>query len=67
VRVLLAGATGVIGRVLLPLLLEQGHQVSAMTRSPASWTLASGRPSRCWRRARRGAVRGPFGRRARRR
>jgi nucleoside-diphosphate-sugar epimerase len=35
VRVLLAGATGVIGRVLLPLLLEQGHQVSAMTRSPA--------------------------------
>ena len=34
-RVLLAGATGVIGRALLPLLLEQGHQVSAMTRSPA--------------------------------
>jgi nucleoside-diphosphate-sugar epimerase len=34
VRVLLAGATGVIGRALLPVLLEQGHQVTAMTRSP---------------------------------
>jgi len=33
VRILLAGATGVIGRALLPLLLEQGHEVVAMCRS----------------------------------
>ena len=33
-RVLLAGATGVIGRVLLPQLLEQGHEVVAMCHSP---------------------------------
>jgi len=34
-RVLLAGATGVIGRRLLPLLLVEGHHVTATTRSPA--------------------------------
>jgi nucleoside-diphosphate-sugar epimerase len=33
-RVFLAGATGVIGRRLLPLLLAEGHQVTGMTRSP---------------------------------
>ena len=33
-RVFLAGATGVIGTQLLPLLLADGHQVTAMTRSP---------------------------------
>ncbi len=33
-RVFLAGATGVIGRRLLPMLLAEGHEVSAMTRSP---------------------------------
>lgn len=32
-RVFLAGATGVIGRVLTPLLLADGHQVIGMTRS----------------------------------
>jgi nucleoside-diphosphate-sugar epimerase len=31
-RVFLAGATGVIGRRLLPLLVKGGHQVTAMTR-----------------------------------
>jgi nucleoside-diphosphate-sugar epimerase len=31
-RVFLAGATGVIGRALLPRLLEHGHDVTAMTR-----------------------------------
>jgi nucleoside-diphosphate-sugar epimerase len=31
-RVFLAGATGVIGRRLLPLLVERGHEVTAMTR-----------------------------------
>ena len=31
-RVFLAGATGVIGRRLLPRLLEAGHDVTAMTR-----------------------------------
>jgi 2-alkyl-3-oxoalkanoate reductase len=33
-RVFLAGATGVIGAQLLPLLLADGHQVTGMTRSP---------------------------------
>lgn len=32
-RIFLAGATGVIGRRLLPRLLEAGHDVTAMTRS----------------------------------
>jgi uncharacterized protein YbjT (DUF2867 family) len=34
-RVFLAGATGVIGRQLLPLLIAEGHQVAGMTRTPA--------------------------------
>jgi nucleoside-diphosphate-sugar epimerase len=34
VRVFLAGATGVIGRRLVPQLLAAGHQVTGMTRSP---------------------------------
>jgi nucleoside-diphosphate-sugar epimerase len=34
-RVFLAGATGVIGRRLLPMLLAAGHEVTGMTRSPA--------------------------------
>src|ERR1700704_1295516 len=33
-RIFLAGATGVIGTQLLPLLLADGHQVTGMTRSP---------------------------------
>jgi nucleoside-diphosphate-sugar epimerase len=33
-RVFLAGATGVIGRRLVPMLLAQGHQVTGMIRSP---------------------------------
>jgi nucleoside-diphosphate-sugar epimerase len=33
VRVCLAGATGVIGQRLVPLLIAEGHQVTAMTRS----------------------------------
>lgn len=34
-RIFLAGATGVIGVRLVPLLAEAGHQVVGMTRSPA--------------------------------
>jgi len=34
-RVFLAGATGVIGIRLLPLMLAEGHVVAAMTRTPA--------------------------------
>ncbi len=34
-RVFLAGATGVIGRRLVPQLLSAGHDVTGMTRSPA--------------------------------
>ncbi len=33
-RVFLAGATGAIGRRLLPLLVADGHEVTGMTRSP---------------------------------
>jgi 2-alkyl-3-oxoalkanoate reductase len=33
VKVFVAGATGVIGRRLLPMLVEGGHEVTAMTRS----------------------------------
>jgi uncharacterized protein YbjT (DUF2867 family) len=32
-RVFLAGATGAIGRHLVPQLVEAGHEVTAMTRS----------------------------------
>src|SRR5438105_13650122 len=34
VRVFVAGATGVLGRRLVPLLVEAGHDVTGMTRSP---------------------------------
>lgn len=34
-RIFFAGASGVIGRRLLPLLLDGGHEVVAMTRTPA--------------------------------
>jgi 2-alkyl-3-oxoalkanoate reductase len=34
-RVFLAGATGVIGRRLVPMLLDAGHEVTGTTRSPA--------------------------------
>ncbi len=33
-KVFLAGSTGVIGRCLLPLLVENGHEVAALVRSP---------------------------------
>lgn len=33
-RIFLAGATGVIGRHLVPLLIEAGHEVAGMTRTP---------------------------------
>jgi nucleoside-diphosphate-sugar epimerase len=33
-RVYLAGATGAVGRRLVPLLIDQGHQVTATTRRP---------------------------------
>ena len=35
-RILISGATGVIGRRAAPLLLAQGHAVSAIVRSPAA-------------------------------
>jgi nucleoside-diphosphate-sugar epimerase len=34
-KVFVAGATGAIGRQLVPMLAEGGHQVTAMTRTPA--------------------------------
>ena len=33
-RVFLAGASGVIGVRLIPLLVRDGHEVAGMTRSP---------------------------------
>jgi nucleoside-diphosphate-sugar epimerase len=43
-RVFLAGATGVIGRRLVPLLIADGHQLTGMTRSAekAQWLRAAG-------------------------
>ena len=43
-RIFLAGATGVIGRHLIPVLLEAGHEVTGLTRSPerAAGLAASG-------------------------
>jgi nucleoside-diphosphate-sugar epimerase len=34
-KVFVAGATGALGRQLVPMLTKQGHQVTAMTRTPA--------------------------------
>ncbi|HWH93220.1 MAG TPA: NAD(P)-dependent oxidoreductase [Baekduia sp.] len=34
-RILIAGATGAVGRRLVPMLLAEGHEVVAMTRTPA--------------------------------
>jgi nucleoside-diphosphate-sugar epimerase len=34
-RILIAGATGAVGRRLVPMLLADGHEVVAMTRTPA--------------------------------
>jgi nucleoside-diphosphate-sugar epimerase len=34
-KVFVAGATGAIGRQLVPMLTEEGHEVTAMTRTPA--------------------------------
>jgi nucleoside-diphosphate-sugar epimerase len=34
-RIVVAGATGALGRRLVPLLVERGHEVVGMTRSPA--------------------------------
>ena len=43
-RVFLAGATGAVGRCLLPRLVRDGHEVTAMTRSPdrADWIRSLG-------------------------
>lgn len=46
-KILLAGATGVVGRLLLPLLVQAGHDVSGTTRASAKSALiaaAGGKP-----------------------
>ena len=40
-KVFVAGASGVIGRALVPLLVQEGHLVTAMTRSPQRTTALS--------------------------
>jgi len=40
-RIFLAGASGVIGVRLIPLLVEQGHEVAGMTRSPGKVEMVS--------------------------
>jgi len=40
-RVLVAGATGVIGRALVPLLTSVGHDVVALSRTPGEGTVAA--------------------------
>jgi nucleoside-diphosphate-sugar epimerase len=42
VRIFVAGASGVIGVRLLPLLVADGHAVAAMTRSPGKTALLAG-------------------------
>jgi uncharacterized protein YbjT (DUF2867 family) len=37
-RILLAGATGVIGRQAVPVLAAAGHQVTGLARTPARST-----------------------------
>ncbi|MFD7439254.1 NAD-dependent epimerase/dehydratase family protein [Streptomyces sp. NPDC059861] len=34
-RILIAGATGAVGRLLVPMLLDAGHQVTGVSRTPA--------------------------------
>lgn len=41
-RIFIAGATGVLGRSLVPLLLHQGHTVLALVRSPEKAPVAAG-------------------------
>jgi 2-alkyl-3-oxoalkanoate reductase len=38
-KVFVAGATGAIGKQLVPMLVEQGHEVTGMTRTPAKQNL----------------------------
>jgi nucleoside-diphosphate-sugar epimerase len=40
-KVFVAGATGALGRQLVPMLVEQGHEVTGMTRTPAKQDLIS--------------------------
>lgn len=41
-KILVAGATGVIGRRLVPLLVKAGHEVAGLTRSPAKARILQG-------------------------
>src|SRR4051794_16165716 len=38
-RIFVAGATGALGRQLLPKLVERGHEVTGMTRTPSKAAL----------------------------
>lgn len=41
-RIFIAGATGVLGRSLVPLLVQQGHTVAALVRSPEKAPVEAG-------------------------
>lgn len=47
-RILLTGATGLIGRSLTSFLLSQGHQITALTRSPPRANSLLGQQVTCW-------------------
>ena len=49
-KIFVAGATGALGRQLVPMLVERGHEVTGMTRSPVeAAALASSARGRWWR------------------
>ncbi|CNH79874.1 MULTISPECIES: TIGR01777 family oxidoreductase [Yersinia] len=47
-RILITGATGLIGRSLSAFLLSQGHQITALTRNPQRATEVLGSQVTCW-------------------
>ncbi len=47
-KVFVAGASGAVGKQLVPMLVERGHEVTGMTRSPAKRDLVRRRERVRW-------------------